>query len=60
VIGALKLEIVGLRHSRGSVYAAAKRNYKITGSKQRVLEQLEAKKEQMLKEKAGASVQGTC
>ena len=39
---ALKLEILGIRHSRGSVYAHVKRVLGLRGSKQRVLAQLEA------------------
>lgn len=38
---ALKLEILGLRHSRGSVYAHIKRTYGLRGNKQKVLEQFE-------------------
>lgn len=38
--GALRLEILGLRHSGGSVYALCKRAYNLKGSKQRVLNQL--------------------
>lgn len=37
---ALRLEILGLKHSRGSVYALCKRVYGLSGSKQSVLEQL--------------------
>jgi hypothetical protein len=44
---ALKLEIKGLKHSRGSVYAHIKRVYGLKGNKQRVLDQFE----QMLKDK---------
>jgi hypothetical protein len=40
---ALKLEILGLRHSRGSVYARIKKQYGFRGSRQQVLEQLQAK-----------------
>lgn len=40
--GALRLEIVGMRHSQGSAYAAIKREYGFRGNKKRVLEQLEA------------------
>jgi hypothetical protein len=40
--GALRLEILGLRHSGGSVYALCKRAYNLKGSKQRVLEQVNA------------------
>lgn len=36
---ALALEIKGLKHSRGSVYAYVKRSYGLKGSKQSVLEQ---------------------
>lgn len=39
--GALKLEIAGMRHSRGSVYAFIKREYGFKGNKQRVLDQYE-------------------
>ena len=41
--GALKLEISGLKMSRGiSVYAICKKVYGLKGSKQKVLEQMEA------------------
>lgn len=40
---ALKLELLGMKHSRGSVYAAIKRQHNLTGSKQKVLEQLTEK-----------------
>ena len=39
---ALKLEIKGLRHSRGSVYAHVKREFGFRGNKSKVLAQLEA------------------
>jgi hypothetical protein len=39
---ALRLEIKGLRHSRGSVYALVKREFGFRGSKAKVLAQLEA------------------
>lgn len=39
---ALKLEILGLKHSRGSVYALIKRQFGFRGNKQSVLEQLNA------------------
>jgi len=45
---ALKLEIAGLRHSGGSVYAVCKKVYRLKGSKQRVLEQMEVMYKQML------------
>lgn len=45
---ALKLEIAGLRHSRGSVYAVCKKAYGLKGSKQRVLEQMEEMHKSML------------
>lgn len=38
--GALRLEILGLRHSGGSVYALCKREYGLRGNKQSVLNQL--------------------
>jgi len=45
---ALKLEIAGLRHSKGSVYAVCKKVYGLKGSKQRVLEQMEEMHKSML------------
>ncbi len=39
--GALKLEIKGLKHSQGSVYALVKKEFGFKGNKQRVLAQLE-------------------
>lgn len=39
---ALKLEILGIKHSRGSVYALVKRRFGFKGNKNRVLEQLNA------------------
>jgi len=40
---ALKLEILGMKRSRSpSAYVLAKRNFGLTGSRQSVLEQLEA------------------
>ena len=39
---ALKLEVAGMKHSQGSVYALVKREFGFKGSKQRVLEQLTA------------------
>ena len=39
---ALKLELSGLRHSRGSIYALVKREYGFKGNKQRVFDQLDA------------------
>jgi hypothetical protein len=45
--GALKLEIAGMKLSRGrSAFAIIKEQYGLKGTKQRVLEQLEAKIEQ--------------
>jgi hypothetical protein len=37
---ALKLEILGLKHSRVSIYALVKQEFGFKGSKQKVLEQL--------------------
>ena len=37
---ALKLEMMGLKHSQGSVYAHIKRTYNFKGNKQTVLNQL--------------------
>lgn len=39
---ALRLEILGLKNSRGSVYALVKREFGFKGNKQAVLEQLTA------------------
>lgn len=44
---ALKLEILGMKHSRGSVYAHLKRTHGWKGNKQKVLIQLE----ELIKEK---------
>lgn len=38
-LAALKLEIAGIRHSRGSVYAHIKKAYGLRGTKQRVYDQ---------------------
>lgn len=38
---ALKLELTGLKFSRGSVYALVKREYGFRGNKQRVFDQLD-------------------
>lgn len=38
--GALGLELKGMRHSRGSVYALCKRVYGLKGSKQKVYDQM--------------------
>lgn len=37
---ALKLELVGLKHSQGSVYAYVKRQFGFKGNKQKVFDQL--------------------
>jgi hypothetical protein len=37
----LKLEILGMKHSRGSAYATIKRVFNLKGNKQRVLDQYE-------------------
>lgn len=39
---ALKLELLGLKHSRGSMYAHIKRTYGLKGSKQKVYDQFAA------------------
>jgi hypothetical protein len=39
---ALKLECLGMKHSRGSVYAKVKRDYNLKGSKQSVYDQLKS------------------
>jgi hypothetical protein len=39
---ALKLECLGMKHSRGSVYAVCKKVYGLKGNKQSVLAQMEA------------------
>jgi len=41
--GALKLEILGMRRGGRSVYSIVKEEFGFKGSKQKVLEQLEAK-----------------
>jgi len=38
--GAMYLETLGLKHSRGSAYAAVKKKFGFKGSKKKVLEQL--------------------
>ena len=40
---ALRLEIRGIKNSRGSVYAYVKRNFGFRGNKEKVLAQLEEK-----------------
>jgi hypothetical protein len=50
---ALKLEMIGLKHSRGSVYAYCKRTYGLKGNKAKVLEAMTKIKNDML-EAAGA------
>jgi hypothetical protein len=37
---ALKLEVAGMKHSKGSVYAKVKKDFGFKGNKQYVLEQL--------------------
>lgn len=37
---ALRLEVLGMSHSRGSIYAAVKRQHNLKGNKKKVLEQL--------------------
>lgn len=49
--GALKLEILGLKHSCGSVYAICKKVYGLKGSKQKVLDQMEEIAKQITGEK---------
>ena len=39
---ALKLECLGMKHSRGSVYAKVKRDYNLKGTKQSVYDQLKS------------------
>lgn len=46
-LAALGLEIKGLKHSRGSVYAHIKHTYNFKGNKQRVFEQFK----QLIQEK---------
>jgi hypothetical protein len=38
---ALRLEMLGMKHSRGSVYALVKREFGFTGNRAKVLAQLE-------------------
>lgn len=53
--GALKLEILGMRHSQGSVYAHVKKQLGFKGNKQRVLAQLEAHIQRKMEERDAAS-----
>ena len=54
-ISAVKLEARGMRHSSGrSVTAHCKRIYGLKGSRDKVLAQLEALREQMLEERRRA------
>lgn len=46
---ALGLELIGMKHSQGSVYAHIKRHYGMKGTKQRVWDQLNA----LIMEKGG-------
>ena len=46
---ALKLECLGMKHSRGSVYALIKREFGYKGSKKKVLEQFSAMIEELKK-----------
>ena len=39
---ALKLECLGMKHSRGSVYAKVKRDYNLKGTKHSVYDQLKS------------------
>lgn len=48
---ALKLECLGMKHSRGSVYAVCKKVYGLKGNKQSVLQQMEAMVESAIKAK---------
>jgi hypothetical protein len=45
---ALKLETLGLKNSRGSIYAFCKKQYGFKGNKQAVLTQMIAMKEQLI------------
>jgi len=49
--GALRLEVLGMKHSRGSVYALVKRELGFKGNKQKVLDQLCALIEQRKEER---------
>ena len=40
-LSALKLELAGLKHRGGSMYAHIKRAYKLNGNRQRVYDQFE-------------------
>jgi hypothetical protein len=42
LLSALKLECLGMKHSRGSVYAKVKRDYSLKGNKQSVYDQLKS------------------
>jgi hypothetical protein len=41
-LSALRLELMGMRHSRGSVYAHIKKTYGLRGNKSSVYEQFKA------------------
>lgn len=48
---ALKLEVLGMKHSRGSVYARIKREFKLSGTKARVLDQFSSIVDKMKQER---------
>lgn len=56
---ALKLETLGLRHSRGSVYAFCKKHYGFKGNKEKVLAQMVAMKEKLIADKQASVVNET-
>lgn len=57
--GALRLELLGMRHSRFSAYKIAKQSYGLTGNKQKVYDQLVELIERKQEEKRNAVTMGT-
>ena len=47
---ALKLELLGMKHSQGSVYAYIKKVYGLKGNKQKVYDQFDAAIEELKQE----------
>jgi len=46
--GAIKLEMLGMKHSRGSAYAHAKKIYGFRGNRESVLAQVQAELDRIL------------
>ena len=57
---ALKLETMGMKHSRGSVYAMVKREFNLHGNKQSVYDQFVTLSERLIEEhRAADTAKGT-